>query len=1128
MQNPPPRRTHNAEEALDRRAAASGPTARAAANAPPSLAGPQLATVWMDDVAALLRRRTALETAAEMARRNFNDRGAPRPLPPEPPTIPDRDPSGKVPSPRRATSPPQPTRSSQTARAGAEQEPPRAPPGARPLPAHLCSLGLFSPSAAPEQFRAHGALAARRGDVLDSRARHGAIHAQARRPSTAPHRDQSHSSALAARQLSSDVLPQRPLSLPGVPTKPVHGKYEGVHGQHFTFGTNGAPVELDPGAVKRNEVRLSGTLLPRTKSGRNPATSDITVAYSQESLRAAGLLYILPLLIESGFLGDASQRSTSREAHASDITEATPSRRSRPNAYGDRGVATRSVALTCSAAHFATVALCDTKAPPEWLREPVDLSVYPTPPHVSSHEERAKATSKVFVQCGLSLFALMQWFDFSDPEYLASSRPHERLVSHYSTTFSEAITRQDVYGAPGFANLTVTSDMKRARESYNDKLTEPWARRNHRSVIAAKDKIGAELSKEVHLRWAIVLLPLCRFFMPTFLKVPIGVVTKGEKTRIIMDAKDTGGVQGVDAEGTTRPASLNQAVPKDDITTCVYGSALLCMLWVIYRIRCGHPKARIYCILVDVSSAFKHIRQNHRMWPASAAWIFGMIFLFVTLCFGSSYSPGEFSIAEESVLEIFNSLSIATISVIPAAFVFSAAFERPELPPESDDINLARGREDDFNVAIRLTTDSKFLARSFVDDGWICQIRHCDNALHKTLTAYLWAHLGFFSYLSLPARHSFVNLLKLEANWWSSGKALGYMINTDTLTLSAPSNKVNSLLKILTEWAADRIRMAPAMLESILGSIRYVGVMMPLATFLTSRLAKLLGDAMKGFKFNHNLILETTSSHSDKHRYIEYALPKGARADVENIIYYLAQDSDKNIFYNAPFERLLWRSPLMNAPSDASGWGCGGWIRELRIGWQLQWNPDVSAWFASHRNVNVLEYAGVVINCIVAAAACESADIMVPVLQWCDNTSAVSWGNTARMPTPSAAALAHIHGYWLSTSNVHSRTAYVEGPRNDIGDYFSRHDVAEDFGSAPTNWPHTRTDAHTSSPISPLTHPWLSQVDTLISIPEELSSMICTAVCSGISPQPIQMAQIKAKLTSEFSRIGLPQFTVPR
>ena len=887
------------------------------------------------------------------------------------------------------------------------------------------------------------------------------------------------------------------------------------------------PIAADIDAVGRNEARLSGALHPSTKSGRNPAISDIIVTYTQESLKAAGILYVLPLLIESGFLGEALQREP-RDARPTDTSDDNPSTRTRPNAYGERGSATRSVALTCSAALFATVALCDMEPPPEWLRAPVDLSTHPNPPHISSHEERAKATSKVFVQIGLSLFALMQWFNVSDPEYLASNRPHERLVSHSGTTFSEAITRQDVYGAPGFANLTVTSDMKRAREAYNDKLPEPWARRNHKSVIVAKDKIGAELSKEVHLRWAIVLNPLCRFFMPTFLKVPIGVVTKGEKTRIIMDAKDTGGVHGVDAAGKTRPASLNQAVPKDDIVTCVYGSALLCMLWTIYRIRCGHPKARIYCLLVDVSSAFKHIRQNHRMWPTSAAWIFGMIFVFVTLCFGSSYSPGEFSIAEESVLEIFNSLSIETISAIPAAFVFSAVFERPELPPERDDLQLAQGREDAFNVAIRLTPDSNFLGRSFVDDGWLVQIRHCDNALHKALTAYLWAHLGFFSYLSLPARHSFVNLLKLEANWWASGKALGYIVNTDSLTLSAPRDKVDSLLKSLTEWAAGRIRMTPAMLESILGSIRYVGVMMPLATFLTSRLAKLLGDNMKGFKFNHDLTLETTSTHSEKHRHIEYALPKGARADVEYIIYYLSQDPEKNLFYNAPIERLLWRSPLMNAPSDASGWGCGGWIKELRIGWQLQWSPDVSAWFASHRNVNVLEYAGVVINCIVAAAACESANIMVPVLQWCDNTSAVSWGNTARMPTPSAAALAHIHGYWLATSNVHSRTAYVEGPRNDIGDYFSRHDVAEDFANAPTDWQYTRTDANTSSPISPLSPPWLSQVDTLIGIPEELSSMISTAVCSGISPLPRQMAQIKARLTSEFSRLGLPQFMVPQ
>ena len=207
------------------------------------------------------------------------------------------------------------------------------------------------------------------------------------------------------------------------------------------------------------------------------------------------------------------------------------------------------------------------------------------------------------------------------------------------------------------------------------------------------------------------------------------------------------------------------------------------------------------------------------------------------------------------------------------------------------------------------------------------------------------------------------------------------------------------------------------------------------------------------------------------------------------------------------------------------------------MGWQLEWSPDVKAWFKTSRNVNVLEYAGIVLACIITAAACEAAAFLIPVLQWCDNTSAVSWGQTACTPTAAAAALAVIHGFWITSSKIHTRAAYIEGPKNDVGDYLSRNDVSNDFGvrdderaHPPTAWAFTRDTSNTTNydTSTPLPQPWRTQVNTLVKIPQELASMIFTAVSCGRSPPPEQLTLVKQRLTTEFLSAGLTKFTGTR
>ena len=456
----------------------------------------------------------------------------------------------------------------------------------------------------------------------------------------------------AAQALASKSDPPTPSAAP-LSGPPANGKYrEGLHGQNFTFGSEGDPVAPDPDVALRHSRRLSPCLSVFSANGTDTRLSDIRVSATRGAM---SFLHVSYLVVDSGFSADDPARGSNSA--------------SRLNARGAPGNVAGSVASVCQATHYMAQCLRDTSPPHESVRQPTNFLTHPTEPDLSEHDARCFALSVLFVQLGCSFYVLLRFLDVSDHELLFSTRTRERLASKEGTTLCAVIDRIDSSGSPGFARVTVTEGMKDARERYNIGAATPeWARRNHKSVIPHADFVSSALSKQVHLRHLLPMLPVVRFLMPTFLSAPLGVnVNKNTgKERLIHDTSHVGDAgQQFDDRGDPVLASLNACIPKEFITTCVYGSVLSNTVSNIYRMRIAHPSSRVWWLLIDTNAAYQHMRLHHAIIPLLAIWVYGILFFSCTLTFGATYSAGEYSNAEESVLEKFNSMSLLAIAPSP-------------------------------------------------------------------------------------------------------------------------------------------------------------------------------------------------------------------------------------------------------------------------------------------------------------------------------------------------------------------------------------------------------------------------------------------------------------------------------
>lgn len=880
-----------------------------------------------------------------------------------------------------------------------------------------------------------------------------------------------------------------------------HQPREGLRGQNFQYGGDDHPRVHDETLKQRYDRYHNPPLSAISRNGTNQAHSDIRIGTGRGALN---LLSVLIHVVESGYLAPATPR------HATEVQRT--GRRCHLSQRGTPGFMSYDLAASCATARLVASAMDESASPPEWLRQPTVWSADTgAAPPLESHRARAMATSRLLIVLHCDFFSLLRWFDVSDQAFLESGRKRERLVSFKGTPLATALERQDARGAPSFAVLNVTGDMKKGVESYNRGDPLSWSAGNHKSVLASRDTVESHLSREVQTRTALVVDPLMRHLIPTAHIAPLGLAPKGDvpgRYRLITDTKHKFGNQPeTGADGIRPAASLNEASPKWFLTTPVYGSVIIGLVVLIYRVRIAHPTRPTYALRVDTASAFKHAKLHPSVIPCVAVWVCYMLFFFTSLCFGQSFSPSEYVLVENTVMEVFASFTASVIRGIPEAWAFAKQYER-DVPIEEPLPVLAQAWADELNQPLFVTEDSPPLGKVFVDDALLIAIKLFADSLQCTLVALLWSKLCFFSPVSFPHRPPWLNGEKLE-QWSRRGILLGYHFDCDALTISAPSSKLDEMLELLSGWVGGTTRLTANEMESLVGVLRYLSVFMPCGSFMLVRITGFLNEILRGCSIQRDGKLRFTSSDSQD-RCRTYSPPRGVVSDLEHVMSYMADETSRRTHLTCPFELLLWRIPRFHLASDASRWGGGGFCSELRFAWRWEWPPLVKAWFDSEENINVLEFAAMVINFIILAAKCRASAIYIPCVFFTDNASSRSWCAIARMPSLQGAALGRLLCYWMTTSRLNSRAAPVKGTENPLADGLSRAPPAE----------FTR-DFPLVNPSSYFDPSWLTQIDApLITIPTLLKSTICSAILYGTSPKPPEMAGIKTRIESNFSPIG--------
>jgi hypothetical protein len=632
--------------------------------------------------------------------------------------------------------------------------------------------------------------------------------------------------------------------------------------------------------------------------------------------------------------------------------------------------------------------------------------------------------------------------------------------------------------------------MVEERSNYNDNGS--WSAHNHPSVEEHKDVLDRALASEVHQRSALLLDEAARFLIPTFLPVPLGIVPKsGGKHRVIADSSFIP-VQrsNVPPEERALPRSVNAATTKESVTTCRYGTALLCMVYFLVNLRIQYPSLPIYFMLVDTNNAFRHCRVNYAVMPLVTAWCFFSLVVFTGMSFGAVWSPGNYSIVEELVSNTLGTLTLDTIRRNRDALAFAEAFRQPDPDTAADSkVPTRKIREDMFNPGLTFCESSRLYARCFVDDFFLLCIKVCDDAFHLSLAALLWSKLVWFSHVAAPLRQSFVALKKLGP-FSTSGKALGYLFDTAQMTMRVPDAKLASLRDTLRQWVDGSQELSVLEIQSLLGNIRFATVALPMGSFLSARLNAHLVDI--------ECTLRGHRSKRHKGGPQTFPVPALARAELDQLLFYLEHERVVS-YFSCHIERLLLRFPDFDCPSDASGFGCGGWCKQLRIGWAFTWPESVKEYFSETRSINMLEYFGVIMNMFFMNSLLESSSVSDPACYfWTDNQAARAWSAAAHIPSTGASALSLVLDALASHSTMHTRSGHVAGVINVIADTVSR---------SPASW--SPQDSHTSGSLTQLhrsSPP--AQLTAVLSPPPELVSLLLAAMLHGTSPPVPRVIEI--------------------
>jgi len=567
--------------------------------------------------------------------------------------------------------------------------------------------------------------------------------------------------------------------------------------------------------------------------------------------------------------------------------------------------------------------------------------------------------------------------------------------------------------------------------------------------------------KEINRAYAIPLPSWLAKFIPDIHLSPLGLLEKKGKARLIIDH-------------SFQPSIASQAVNMMHWVTeelpLEYGSVFMQHLVRIYNLRISYPSSTIFLFDDDISSAFRHVKYNPFVAGAFSFIANDTLLIPTAQTFGSNTSPANYEPLARARAWLSTTFSSPAYShliskhkdILDTMVIDSS---RHTLPSRITTVCVA----DIMNQGVLVDGEPVNTPHySYVDDTPMADIL---PRITQAAAASLESCFEIYGVRADHLRPCPISLPKyLEHLCSPIRRQLGITINTNTMCLTLPSEKLSYLVDLLRSFHPDRREVPILECAKLLGYLAHISTIFSWFTnlylnirdsfnstirhlYLTSADSALLQEAIR-----HGESL--TGFDRDNHlRYVAKVRAKAIYSKHLRRTIFLSPDFHRDLdllttlstdhrFWIQPIPHIIPRTHTFTAYCDSCMYGAGGHCPQLGFFWHMSW-PSSNAYALSdvleddnNTHINLYEYIAILITYSIAASRFKSVSISetyptINILS--DNTAACAWASKGMSSSDTRAK--HIARITCSLQ-LHSKLGlvvnHIEGEANCIADAISR------------------------------------------------------------------------------------------
>jgi hypothetical protein len=663
-------------------------------------------------------------------------------------------------------------------------------------------------------------------------------------------------------------------------------------------------------------------------------------------------------------------------------------------------------------------------------------------------------------------------------------RPHvdEYLIDHYIRVMS--------VGSP---NTFVA-------ETTRDNAMRYWRGGNNPSIKRKLGPVMKTMNKEERNNFVIPLPSWLWRFVPHLFFTPQHILEKlNKKDRQIFDAAYRHCPECIPINMMTSDAAKTEL-------RCEFGDVKLRVLIRIWNLRITYPKLDIVLHANDVKSCFRQLKHHPDVMGAFSYILGDYLFLQCSLAFGSDFSPASWEvvrrIAEQLAEKLFDDDTLRTKHrkyLDKLKWHQSLGNKKAHFSPAKED-SINKGVLDEHGHPIK--TPHAF----YVDDDIYAEIFNIER-IERAVAASIEAIFILLGESDLLARQDPISFDKMTETMVSFiNIILGQGIHTRTMMLESPPAYVHETTALMKKrWHRGRPCFMINDLETLAGRLGFISETAPWLRFMMSHLYTSAAAALKiseshlletnkDFRLMMKLLkgrakdekLTTTSDRDSIHksqdtshvstnslqrsktaREITFAqsitakaihrsrLPIQFNATLRHELRLIERAlGSPDISIRRPIGHIVPRDPSGTAWSDSSLLAAGGYSVDMKFWWYIEWPEEVQRqtlkYIKNNKDqklisINVLEYAGVIINYIASTHYFrehknDPEDPYPTVLLYADNTTAEAWTIKACKKSMIGRSLALLQCALMINNHVGIHVDHITTKDNEIADRISRID----------------------------------------------------------------------------------------